>query len=247
MPIFNDDDAASFKTNGSGFQFSGIKPTSLGASEYTIVTILVDVSSSVAPFAKDLEETIKSTIKSCQDSPRRDNLLLRVVKFNSHIEELHGFRPLMDCQVDKYDNVLRPGGTTHLYDASVNVIDALATYGKKLVDEEYDVNGLVVIITDGEDYTSTLTRKSVKEALGRAMSTEAMESLVSILIGINVQDPRIGAYLQSFKDEADIREYVEAADATPKTLAKVANFVSKSISSQSQSLKSGQASQPINF
>jgi len=74
-----------------------------------------------------------------------------------------------------------------------------------------------------------------------------LESLITVLIGINVQDPEVSRALNDLKANGGFTQYVEAKDASPKTLARVAGFISKSISSQSQSIGSGAASQPIVF
>jgi|SRR5688572_6972097 len=247
MPLFGDDDMSSFRATGSGFQFSATNINKLGASEYTLVAIAADRSSSVSPFAKEIEGCLKSSLEGCQRSPRVDNLLVRLLAFNQKVSEEHGFRPLADCHLANYDGFLQPGGTTSLYDASVDAIDSLATYGKSLIDQDYTVNGLVCVLTDGMDVGSTFAAAHVKEALQRALKSEALESLVSILIGINVQDAVVSKYLQTFQQDAGFSQYIEAKDASPKTFAKVAGFISKSISSQSQSVGSKSPSQPIAF
>lgn len=247
MPLFDTDDMTSFKATGSGFHFSGTNINNLGASEYTLVGIACDRSSSVAGFASEIEGCLKSSLEGCQKSPRVDNLLVRLLAFNQKVSEEHGFKPLADCHLASYDGFLKPGGTTSLYDASVNLVDSLATYGKSLIDQDYTVNGLICILTDGVDVGSTLRASHVKEAIERARKSEALESLVSILIGINVNDPLVSDFLQTFKTEAGFGQYIEAKDASAKTFAKVAGFISKSVSSQSQSVGSKTPSQPIAF
>lgn len=247
MPLFDTDDMSSFKATGSGFQFSGTNINNLGASEYTLVGIACDRSSSVTDFARDIEGCLKTSLEGCQKSPRVDNLLVRLLAFNHQVTEEHGFKPLADCHIANYDGFLKPGGTTSLYDASVNLIDSLATYGRSLIDQDYTVNGLVVVLTDGEDVGSTFKASHVKEAFQRALKSEALESLVSVLIGINVQDPEVSRFLTRFKDEAGFGQYIEAKDASPKTFARVAGFISKSVSSQSQAVGSKGPSQPITF
>jgi len=103
------------------------------------------------------------------------------------------------------------------------------------------------VVTDGEDLHSTLTPRAVRLALENVVKSESLESLVSILIGVNVTDQRVAQFLKSFKDEAGFSQYVETTDATPKTLARLAGFISKSVSSQSQSIGTKQPSQPITF
>lgn len=248
MPIFDDDDTQeSFKANGSGFQFSGVSVSNLGASEYTLVGIACDRSSSVYDFASEIEGCLKNALEGCQRSPRVDNLLTRVLAFNQSVEEVHGFRPLADCPLASYNGFLKPGGSTALYDATVNLVDSVATYGKVLMDQEYTANGIVIVLTDGMDVGSTLAVTQVKEAIQRARRNESLESVLTILIGVNVQDPQISQGLSEFKDKAGFDQYVEVKDASPKTLAKVAGFISKSVSSQSQALGTGGPSQTIQF
>ncbi len=247
MPLFADDSNESFKANGSGFQFSGINISQLGASEYTLFGIGCDTSLSVTPFADEIEGCLKSSLESCQRSPRVDNLLARFITFNSQVHEEHGFRPLADCHLGNYTGSIKPGGQTVLRDATANLVDSLATYGKQLIDNDYIANGILVIITDGCDVGSTLGIKQVQEAMKRALVSESLESLVSILVGVNVTDSTVSQFLKEFKDQAGFTQYVEVNDASPKTLAKLAKFISTSVSSQSQSVGSGGPSQAITF
>ena len=53
--------------------------------------------------------------------------------------------------------------------------------------------------------------------------------------------------LEAFPKDAYLSQFVDIGDATPGKLAKLANFVSESVSSQSQALGSGAPSQAINF
>lgn len=246
MPILNEGSMETFNA-ASGFQFSATSLSKLGATEYTLFGLAADRSGSLTGFGSEIEACVRSVIESCQSSPRADNLMARLLTFNHQIEEAHGFQPLADCHPAKYQGIIHTGGGTALYDASTNLIDSLAAYGKTLISQDYMVNGIVVIVTDGLDESSARRVADVKAALERAMTSESLESLVSILIGVNVTHPHVSAGLKRFKDDAGIREYVEVQDATPKTLAKIAGFISQSVSSQSKSLGTKQASQPLTF
>lgn len=245
MPVLTDTDTMETHRSVGGFQFSATKIANLGASEYTLFGLAVDTSGSLHSFDVDLEACLKSVMESCQRSPRADNLMARVLSFASKAEEIHGFRPLADCHPALYTGKTKTGGSTCLYDTTIDLVDSLASYGKSLLAQDYATNGIVVVITDGIDECSTFKVKQAKEALDRALSSESLESLASVLIGVNVTSPRVSDYLSSFKSDAGFAQYVEAKDATPKTLAKLAGFISKSVSSQSQSLGSKAASQPI--
>ena len=108
---------------------------------------------------------------------------------------------------------------------------------------------IVFIITDGDDNSSgSVSASDVGDALNQAMRDEALESIVSILIGVGVGSYHgIGDYLDTFKNDAGLSQYVEIKDAYDKSLAKLADFISKSVSSQSSALGSGGASQPLTF
>lgn len=244
MPVL-DDTMEQHSLGGSGFQFSATKISNLGATEYTLFGLACDKSGSVSGFGQDIEAALKSVIESCQRSPRADNLMARVITFDSRVSEVHGFKPLADCHLANYTGVIQPGGGTALYDASASLIDSVAAYGKSLLAQDYAANGIVCVVTDGYDEHSTLGVNAVKEALERAMQSESLESLVSILIGVNVTNSTIQRKLEAFKNEAGFTQYVQTSDASPKTLAKLAGFISKSVSSQSQSLGTKAASQPI--
>jgi hypothetical protein len=76
------------------FEFSGVRPEKLGATEYTLVTVVVDETGSVSAFADELLRCVRAIVEACASSPRADNLLLRLVTFNDRVAEIHGFRPL---------------------------------------------------------------------------------------------------------------------------------------------------------
>jgi len=231
----------------SQFGFSAVSIDDLGATEYTLVTIAVDASSSVGGFKPELEKCLKEIVTACRKSPRADNLLLRILTFGSNLNEMHGFKTLENCNEDDYDDSVNPYGMTALADATVNAAEAIGTYGKDLFENDYLVNGILIVVTDGGENHSTNTEKQAKNAIAKVMKDECLESLVSILVGVNVSDSQVAGEIQDFNAKVDFDQYIEVDNATAGTLAKLAKFVSQSISSQSQALGSGTASQPIKF
>ena len=229
----------------SGFNFSAAPVDELGSTEYTIVQGVLDVSGSVAGFIKELENCMVEVMKSCQKSPRADNLLLRWLTFEDSVEEHHGFTELRNLNESAYKGKLQSGGMTALYDATLNGLESMQAYGNQLFDMEYDCNGLIVVVTDGIDNMSAHSPDQIKKAIEDIRKEEKMESLLAILIGVGIdQDVKLG--LQNFKDDAGFDQFLAIADANKNTIAKMANFISQSVSSSSQALGSGGASQPIN-
>lgn len=245
------DDMEVTRIPGPGtFQFSAVRPDKLGASEYTLVSIVVDASSSVDSFADDLLETVKSIIDACKQNPRSENLMVRLLEFNSDQTEIHGFKPLSRTDPKDY-RPFRPDGMTALYDAAYSAVGATLLYAKLLTDQDFEVNGAVYIITDGMDNMSGATPAMIRDKIDQSVNGDGIESLVTVLVGLNApgsgDTPAVSQYLRQFKAEAGLTQYVDAGNATPTQLARLAQFVNYSISSQSMALGSGSVSQPLAF
>ncbi len=235
---------------GKGFKYSGTRLEHLGATEYTLVTIAVDDTGSVARFADELHKMLITALQACKKCPRSDNIMVRVVRFSSsyqhNVDEVHGFKPLSLIDVNKDYSVPSPGGMTPLYDAAYSVLGATNAYAKDLVDQEFGVNAIAFLITDGGDTGSVATKNMVRDEARASVSGEILESMITVLIGINMSNPTLLQSLQDFKDDAELTEFINGDDATPGNLARLAAFVSRSVSSQSQAMGTGGPSQNVN-
>lgn len=240
----------SFMIPGGAYGYTGAPVDTLTSFENTLALGLLDESGSTDPFAKEMEAAVKEIIKSLRRSPRADNLIYRHCHFGSHFREHHGFMPLGQINESQYDGCYHPGGATSLYDSCDRVIKELTDYADQQAKQKYLCNGVIYVLTDGCDYGSTLTQTDVKKTLAKAIMSEALESLVTILIGVNVdvttqEGAKIDKGLRDFQTVAGFTRYLPIGEANDKNLAKLANFVSQSISSQSQALGSGGPSQQI--
>lgn len=247
MPILNDTQLDQIALPNSHYGYSATRLEELGATEYTIATIVADVSGSTSLFTFDMEAAITRIVQACKYSPRADNLLLRLIAFDDSLNEIHGFKLLENCHPADYGGCLRSGGATALYDASENAVASTTNYAQKLAAGDFSANAIVFVITDGMDNVSKSSAKRVKAAFAEAIRSEALESIVSVLIGVNVNDLHVSQYLKSFHRDAGFTQYVELDNADAKTLARLAEFVSRSISAQSQALGTGGASKPLVF
>lgn len=238
MPVI-DDDFTRHDINGTGYGFSGARLDRLGSSEYTLVAIAADVSGSVNAFKAEIERCIQAVVRACRQAPRADNLMLRLSTFDDRIDEVHGFRPLMECPPADYLGALTIGGCTALYDGSHNAVLALARYGGDLTDHGFSANAVVFVITDGHDNRSSLAATAVARAITDARTGERVESLLAVLVGVDAgpHDATLAAYAR----EAGFDHYLPLADADPATLAGLADFVSRHIDLQSRALGSGVA------
>jgi len=245
MPRMNETDMQTLSTNNGHFQFSAVRPDRLQASEYTLVNIVIDNTGSVMGFSSELLATLKAIVESCRSSARADNLMIRVTTFNQKLTEVHGFKLLGMIDSGSYSK-FKPYGATALYDATEDGVSAVVTYANDLQDQDFDVNGIVFILTDGMDNASVLASPaSIATQVRQAMQDEVIESLQTILIGVD--DAHCRSELEAFKDEAELSEYISFGDANASNLAKVALFVSQSIGVQSQALGSGGGGASLSF
>lgn len=218
------------------FQFSAARPDTLGATEYTLVSLVVDVSSSVGSFRGDLQDMLKNVIDACGKTSRIDNLMLRLTTFNDKLDEVHGFVPLNKINANDYPD-LNTSGMTALYDATFEAVSATTQYAETLTDQDYDVNAIVFVVTDGADNRSTTRPADIAKVMKTARKDEIMDSVQTVLIGINDYDCQ--DYLNDFRVEADIDEFISVGDASIENLSKLGRFISQSVSSTSNALGSG--------
>ena len=247
MPKFQDDDMDTHAIGGSNFAFSAAKIGNLGASEYTLGLVAVDVSGSTSGFTPQMEKVLQEIIKACRKNPRADNMMIRIVMFNSTLSEFHGFKLLPNCNEADYVGSCHATGYTALYDAVYEGVMSCVQYAKELAKQDYTVNAAVFVITDGEENASKVSVKMVHDAFEEATKSEALESLMSVLIGVNTSQGGLNSYLDSFKRDAGFMQYVGIDDASEANLAKLGGFISQSISSQSRALGTGGVSASLNF
>lgn len=228
----------------SGFNFSNVGLDKLGSSRYTLVTVAVDTTGSVGGFIDEIEKMLESVYEGCKKSPSPEALLIRVIVFNSSlingISELHGFKLIDDIQPSYYRGLVAQG-MTPLYNAIFSSVGATMEMARKLDAEDYMCNGIIFIITDGDDNDSSVTPKMIKDEVGKMVTGEEIESITTILIGINTG--QYSSTLKSLVSNAGLSEYLDAGDVTPKKLARLANLISQSVSSTSAAIITGTPSQ----
>ena len=228
----------------SGFQYSTVKMEMLGASEYTIVQIIVDLTGSVQGFRDQIVDCLKLITESCKKHPRVENILIRVCTFNSRTGsiEVHGFVPLSSVDVKIYDGIDNPYGSTPLMDAHLNALESLFQYGTELINQQYTVNSVLFVLTDGEENSSKYaTMDKIVAVNTKLKSGDPIESFTSILVGFN--DQQCSTYLLDYQQKSGIDAYKSVGDATPNNLAKLANFVSQSVSTVSVACGGGNSVQ----
>lgn len=241
-----DGNMESHTTGRGGYAFTGARIERLQTTNITLATIIVDVTGSVNRFAAELDQMIRNAIEGCKKAPQSDSIMIRLVffsdRFQDNVEEVFGFTPVADIDLNAIPKVVA-GGNTPLFDATFEAIAATNAYGQTLRDNDFGVNGIGIYLTDGSDNASVLGPADVKREHDLAVSTEQLESFVSVLVGINAQVYR--HELERFQRDASLTQYTDAGEATAGRLGKLAGFISRSVSSQSQALGTGGPSQQI--
>lgn len=238
----------SFMVPGKNYGYTGLPVGDLQSWENTLAVGLLDESGSTSPFKRDLELMVKSIVNGLLLSPRKDNILYYHAHFDTNFREVHGWLPVVQIDPDRYDGCWAGGGQTALYDSTEKVINFLLHYAQQQAAKRYICNGIIYMMTDGCDYITTpghhLKPADVRNALQSAIRSESLESLVTILIGVN-DSPQIQDDLQSYADDAGFTAYIPVAKADEKTLARLSGVVSSCVISQSQHIGSGGPSQQI--
>lgn len=157
--------------------------------------------------------------------------MLRTVLFSNNETEVHGFKEIYSLKENEYDNTIVVGGMTALYDATYNSIESLGNYSKDLYKNDFNSNGLIFILTDGEDNNSSKTADDVKNLLASVRKAEIMTSLDVIIVGM-LEDV---SSLRDFADNINVK-FIKFGDVNKNSLSKLASFISKSIAIVSKKL-----------
>lgn len=271
MPKFTDsDDSPQIQNHAVGhFGYSAVSLDSLESSKYTLAQIVADRSGSTDGFQDMMEAALKEAVESLK--PIGEEVLLRVLVIDNDCHEIHGFVPLADIDTSRYDGCLKAQGATAFYDGLISAGQAARDLGAQLIKDRFLANGIIIAITDGVNNAGRFNRpvqdigqvkKAFTERIGNADSKHDLESLTTVLIGVNVEgsDPRylwpfeqdgkqVGSFLQALQfvhDEGGFSaDLIPMKDAKRETITKIGRFISASISTTSQSVGKGNPSQQL--
>jgi hypothetical protein len=204
-----------------------------------------------------MEAALKASVEALKKHPNSEQMMLRVLAFDSRCDEIHGYIPLADIDPTRYDGILDPRGMTALFDACINGAQAAAEYGKQLLQDRFNANGILIAITDGcnnagkfacETFPNNRDAAEVARAFRSTQAKECLESFATILIGVGMRDAQVKAILEAFHSEAGFSTPMIALDdASPDNIAKIGAFISSSVSSTSSSLGTGGPSQNLGW
>lgn len=202
---------------------AGVDLETIQASDVTLVTILIDASSSIA--AAGLEASVvagqRDLVEAFAGSRERDSILMALWVFNDELEVVHAYVPVSDAT--KLDaKHYRPGGGTRLYDTWCDALAANVAYAQRLRDGGTPCRSVVVVITDGEDCGS---RKTPADCARLSRALLASEQFVLAFVGVgSTVDFRAIATKMGVPDGS----IAVQSQATPAALRQVFRMVSQS-------------------
>ena len=202
---------------------AGIDLEDIAASDVTLVTVLIDASSSIA--SRGLEDAVRQGQQALLDafvaSKEKESILMALWTFNDELRVHHSYVAVDDATrlcPRNYAGV----GATRLYDTWCDALAANVAYAQRLRDGGTPCRSIVVVITDGEDCGS---RRSARDCAKISRDLLASEQFVLAFVGVG-DDVNFHAVAKSMgvpKTSIAVQK-----DATPTTLRQLFHMVSQS-------------------
>jgi uncharacterized protein YegL len=198
------------------------------ASDVTLVTLLVDASSSIHD--RGLEDAVRDgqnlLVDALGDTRERESILMALWTFNSDLNVLHSYVGLDD--VTRLDKKSYAGlGSTRLYDTWCDALTANVAYAQQLRSSGTPCKSVVVVITDGEDVGS---KRRAADCARISRDLLASEQFTLAFVGVGTSDFHTIAREMGVPDGC----IAVQAQATPSAIRQVFRMVSQSAIRASQ-------------
>ena len=190
--------------------------------DVTVVTLIVDMSSSMAMHEKGVIDGFNQMLKAIRDSKLEDSVLMSLWTFNQQPNLVFDNRPIANVP-DLNDRSYVPNGSTALYDTALNGMTGNISYVTDLRNNGVTARGIVIVISDGEDNESSATPAKLK-SVAQDMVNQEIFTLAFFAFGFHgepvAKSMGFESILETGKTEHEMREAL--------------NTVSKSIIRNSQ-------------
>ena len=202
---------------------AGLDMEDIAASDVTLVTVMIDASSSIA--SSGLEQAVRDGQNSLIDAfvatKEKESILMALWTFNHELRVHHSYVTVDDAtRLDK--NSYAALGSTRLYDTWCDALASNVAYAQRLRDGGTPCRSIVVVITDGADCGSQRTARDCKKI---SQDLLASEQFVLAFVGVgNDVDFQLVAKTMGVPDTS----ITVQKDATPTTLRQLFHMVSQS-------------------
>ncbi|MBI4136646.1 hypothetical protein HY469_01135 [Candidatus Roizmanbacteria bacterium] len=213
---------------------AGAQVDDLAGDEATLYVRIIDKTGSMKRFTQNVIDAGNEQIQALERSKASDSILMSTWVFNETSTLLHSYQPLATVvQLDR--NNYDPDGMTALYDAVLDGITSAVAYTQTLRDAGIRVKVVIVIVSDGEDNTSSHTvaqvRTVIKNLLRQEIYTVAFVAFGTE--GTRIAD-EMGIPQQNVLDEkADAHAIRSAFDTVSKSVIRASQTTIGQQSSQS--------------
>ena len=198
----------------------GVGLDDLESEDVTLVTYVIDASSSMDAHAPDVIGAFNGEIAAMMGAKTADQLLVSVTTFQDAPTLLFGYQKLAD--VPRLDaQTYRPGGCTALFDATHGALSRLLAYRAMLSDNGVRSRGVVVVLTDGADNAS---KRRADEVKGLASAARADEGVVLAYVGFGADAATLSAQADAIGFPTVLTTALTAAE-----IRRVLGQVSKSV------------------
>ena len=201
---------------------AGLAAERIVASDVTLVTVLIDRSSSIG--SSGLEDAVRAGQNALVDafsgSKEKDGILLALWLFHHDAEVVHSYAPVDDA-VRLDDKNYCAGGATHLYDSWCDALAANVAYAETLRASGTPCRSVAVVITDGADYGSA---RKARDCAKLAKDLLASEQFVLAFVGVGDDDFRTVARQMGIPDGSVLVQ----KNATPSGMRQAFQMVSRS-------------------
>lgn len=195
----------------------------IDASDVTLITVLIDSSSSIA--AAGLERAVRegqnALIEAFAGTREEPSILVALWTFDSKSRVVHAYVPVKDAtRLDA--SSYKSKGSTSLYDVWCDALASNVAYAEQLRSGGTPVRSVVVVLTDGGD---TSSKRTARDCASISRDLLKSEQFILAFVGVgNETDFRQVARSMGVPDGCVAVE----SQATPSGLRGVFQMVSKS-------------------
>lgn len=207
----------------------GLSADDLDASDATLVSIVLDMSGSMAPHRKAVVDAFNTMQKALGGAKAASAILATAWTFNDAIGLLSGFEPIAQKPA-LTQTVYRPDGGTALYDAILAAMTGLVSYGQALADSGVPTKRVLFVLSDGDD---NMSKASATKVASAAQALVREEAYTLAFAGFGGGDLAAVARAIGFP-------HVVTASATESEIRRVFRQVSQSVLRVSQGANTSQ-------
>lgn len=153
----------------------GLEPDDLDAPDATLVSVVLDMSSSMSPYQSAVIDAYGAMLRALAGAKAASAILVSTWTFADAPALLSGYEAVAR-KPQLSPALYQPDGCTALYDAVLGAMTGLVTYGEELLRNGVPSRRVLFVLSDGDDNASKQKRTDVERA-ARALAAEEAYTL----------------------------------------------------------------------